>query len=68
MILYISGPGGRIYHIVLERGRAYTRAYTLCGLKVQSLKVSAEEPKNGVLCKHCERLREREPSDRSATH
>ncbi len=64
MILYVSGPAGRIYHIVLERGRAYT----LCGLKVKSLKVTAEKPKVGVLCKHCERLRETEPPAESATH
>jgi len=58
MTLYISGPAiRRIYHIVLERGQAYT----LCGLKVMSLKVIlSEKPENGELCKHCDRLREAE--------
>ena len=57
MSLYVSGPARRIYHIVLERGHGYT----LCGLKVTTLKVIlSEKPKNGVLCKHCERLKETE--------
>jgi hypothetical protein len=64
MTLYVSGPAGRIYHIVLERGRAYT----LCGLKVKPLKVTAEKPRDGVLCKHCERLRETEPPAKLAIH
>ncbi len=64
MSLYVSGPGGRIYHIVLER----SRAYTLCGLRVKTSKVIlSEKPKNSVLCKHCERLRESESPNSPAT-
>lgn len=60
MTLYVSGPGSRVYHIVLEQGGAYT----LCGLAVTNLKVVVtEEPKEGLLCKHCERLRENEPTE-----
>jgi hypothetical protein len=60
MTLYVSGRASRVYHIVLERGRAYT----LCGLKVTTLQVVlSEKPENGVLCMHCERLRESEPPD-----
>ncbi len=55
MTLYASGPGGRIYHIVLERDRSHT----LCGLKVAALKIILSvKPETGVLCKHCERLGE----------
>ncbi len=58
MALYTGGPANRVYHIVLERGRAYT----LCGLKVRSTQViRSEKPQNGVLCKHCERLSKSEP-------
>jgi hypothetical protein len=65
MTLYVSGPAGRAYHIVLERGHAYT----LCGLKVTTLQVIlSEKPENGVLCKHCERLRKSEPPDEPTTH
>jgi hypothetical protein len=64
MTLYVSGPGSRVYHIVLERGHAYT----LCGLKVTTLKVIlSEKPMNGVLCKHCDRLRQTESPDSPAT-
>ncbi len=56
MTLYASGSN-RVYHIVLDRDHAYT----LCGLKLHGLKVILSElPENGVLCKHCERLRESE--------
>jgi hypothetical protein len=66
MGLYASGPKSRIYHTVLERGK-----YTLCGLKVVELKsnvptegtglyILLDTPKNGALCKHCERLAETE--------
>jgi hypothetical protein len=58
MTLYTGGPANRVYHIVLERGRAYT----LCGLKVRATQViRSEKPRNGVLCKHCERLSKSEP-------
>ena len=58
MTLYASGPGGRIYHIVLERDRSHT----LCGLKVAALKIILSvKPETGVLCKHCERLSKSEP-------
>jgi hypothetical protein len=53
MTVYISGRAGRVYHIVLERGRAYT----LCGLKVVASKsLLTEPPEDSELCKHCERL------------
>ena len=66
---YATGPASRIYHIVVERG-----AYTLCGLKVISLKgsvpargsglyVISEKPRDRALCKHCERLKKRSDDD-----
>lgn len=60
MPFYVSGPASRIYHIVLERGRAYT----LCGLKVKGLRVIlSRKPKKGSLCQHCERLRKSQLPD-----
>ena len=62
---YAAGPARQVYHIVVERG-----AYTLCGLKVTSLRgtlpakgsgplyLLSEQPKDRTLCKHCERLKE----------
>jgi hypothetical protein len=62
---YATGPGSRVYHIVVKRG-----GYTLCGLKVIGLKsvlpdkgsgllyVVREEPKDRPLCKHCQRLKQ----------
>jgi len=62
MTLYISGPAGRVYHIVLERGRSYT----LCGLKVRSSKsIVTEPPQEGELCKHCERLQSQTMNNQS---
>lgn len=58
MTLYVSGSASRVYHIVLERGGAYT----LCGLRVNTLRdFLSEKPKDGVLCKHCKRLQASEP-------
>lgn len=60
MTLYITGSAGRVYHIVLERGRSYT----ICGLKVVTPKsIVTELPQNGVLCKHCERLQTELPNN-----
>jgi len=63
---YAAGPARQVYHIVLDYS-----TYTLCGLKVTSLRSTlpakgsgplyllSEKPKDRTLCKHCERLQER---------
>jgi hypothetical protein len=61
MAIYTSGRDGRVYHIVLERGRSYT----LCGLKVVASKsLLTEPPEDGELCKHCERLQKQTSNSR----
>ena len=75
MDLYAIGPASHVYHIVVGE-RSYT---TLCGLKVTALGVNVATKAAGLfllyskrapnqrLCKHCERLKERESQDSAAS-
>jgi len=67
MNLYATSPGSRVYHLVESRG-----SYSLCGLRVTRLNGApqekggllhqiSEKPEDRDLCKHCQRLRDKEP-------
>jgi hypothetical protein len=64
---YAAGPESRVYHIVENRG-----GYTLCGLRVSTIKAGVlskgfgillstpGKPRDRRLCRHCERLAKKE--------
>jgi len=56
---YATGPGNGVYHLVLTDS-----AETLCGLRVSRLKsahllhLESDISSEGVICKHCERIKD----------
>ena len=67
MSSYAAGPESRVYHIVEKRG-----GYTLCGLRVSTIKAgvlskgfgillsTSGKPRDRRVCRHCERLAKKE--------